>query len=144
MKHRIILFAVLILLLVLIPISKWLRFPAEIGFCNNDFLCEEFWLDGIAIPLYNSLIYIISSITLLIFFPFNFLKTWMKIMIPYSIIAFIIVSLTEPLCGGMICFDRTVVASGLSKIFLILTVLILVIKGIYLFVVKSKKNSPQM
>jgi hypothetical protein len=44
----------------------------------------------------------------------------------------------------MICFDRTVVASGLSKIFLILTVLILVIKGIYLFVVKSKKNSPQM
>jgi hypothetical protein len=60
-------------------------------------------------------------------------------MIPYSIIAFIIVSLTAPLCGGMVCFDRTLVASGLSKIFLILTILILLTKSIYLFF-KNRKN----
>lgn len=140
MKHKIILFLVLILLLALIPLSKWLRFPAEIGFCNNDFLCEEFWRRGIYWPIHDSLLYIISSLVLLIFFPFHFLKTWMKIAIPYAIVALLIVVATSPLCSAMICFDRTLVASGLSKIFLILTILILLIKLVYNFVISKRKK----
>jgi hypothetical protein len=140
MKHRIILFLVLAILVILIPVSKWLRFPTEIGLCNKDFLCEEFWIRGVFWPMNDSVYYIISSIALLIFFPYSFLKTWMKIMLPYAFIAFFLVVMTSPLCSGMICFDRTLVASGLSKVFLILTILILISKSIYLFVLSKKSK----
>lgn len=140
MRHKIILFLVLLILVTLIPISKWLRFPVEAGLCVNDFMCESFWVRGVSWPLNDSLLYLISSIALLIFFPFSFLKIWMKIMIPYFIIAFITVATTPAVCGGFLCFDRTLIASGLSKLFLILTILILLVKGIYLLIVSKRKK----
>ncbi len=140
MKHRIIIiFATAVLSLMFWKIDI-LKDPKVFGICLDEKgFCRADWLDGVWFPLLNALPYLISSLALLIFFPYSFLKIWMKIMIPYSIIAFIIVSLTAPLCGGMVCFDRTLVASGLSKIFLILTILILLTKSIYLFF-KNRKN----
>ena len=140
MKHRIIIFLILLSSFFIMFYSKWLKFPEQIGLCLNDFMCEEFWIRGVFWPINESIIYLISSLTILIFFPYTFLKTWLKIMIPYAIVAFIIVSLTAPLCSGMICFDRTLVASGLSKIFLILTIIILLIKSIYLLVTSKRKS----
>ena len=138
MKHRIYLVFVVILLVILIPFSKWLRFPAENGLCNNNFLCESYWLDGVALPLSNSLIYLIFSVAILIPFSFSVLKTWLKIMIPYFIVSLYFVAVTPDVCGGMLCWDRTLVASGLSKVFLILTILIVLTKSIYLFVVSKR------
>lgn len=140
MRHRIILFLVLVALVILIPISKWLRFPEQIGLCHGDFLCESFWTRGVFWPINESVYFIISSIALLIFFPFAYLKTWMKIMLPYAFIALFLIVMTPALCSGMICFDRTLIASGLSKIFLILTILILIIKSIYLFIISKRKS----
>jgi len=142
MKHRIIVFILVTLLGIIFLSADYFKNPNIFGVCVgiNGF-CKSDWLDGVWFPVYKSLIYIISSLTILIFFPFHYLKTWMKIMIPYSVVAFIIVSLTSPLCSGMICFDRTLVASGLSKIFLILTVLILLTKSIYSLFVSRKLKS---
>jgi hypothetical protein len=140
MKHRIIIIIAVAILGIIFWKMDMFKDPRVFGVCKEiDDLCESNWFYGVIVPLYKSLPYLISSLALLVFFPYSFLKIWMKIMIPYSIIAFIIVSLTAPLCGGMVCFDRTLVASGLSKIFLILTILILLTKSIYLFF-KNRKN----
>jgi hypothetical protein len=141
MKHRIILFIVVLILGALFWYADFFKDPKILNICSNvDDLCESDWFYGIWVPIYRSLSYIISSIALLIFFPYSFLKTWMKIMLPYVFIAFFLVVMTSPLCSGMICFDRTLVASGLSKVFLILTILILLIKSIYLIIVPKRKS----
>jgi hypothetical protein len=139
MKHRIILFTTAIIFSVLYWQFDFFKNPNILGVCVGvEGFCKSDWLDGIWFPIYKSLIYIIFSIALLIFFPYTFLKTWMKIMLPFAFIAFFFIVMTPPLCGGMICFDRTLIASGLSKIFLTLTILILLSKSIYLFIISKK------
>jgi len=140
MKHRIIVILILVLLILVMFFSTLLKFPEKNGLCQSDFACEEFWVRGVFWPINYSLIYLISSLALLIFFPYPFLKAWLKIMIPYFVIAFIAVITTPALCGGMICFDRTLVATGLSKLFLILTILILISKGVYVLIISKRKN----
>lgn len=121
--------------------ADFFKNPRVLGLCVGvDGFCKSEWLDGFWFPVYKSLPYLIASLSLLIFFPYSFLKTWMKIMIPYSIIAFIIISLTAPLCGGMICFDRTLIATGLSRLFLILTILILLTKSIHLLIISKRRK----
>ncbi len=141
MKHRIIIVIVGLLLFASISILKIIGFPEQVTWCRSSFLCEEFWRRGVFWPISESVYYLILALVLLIPFPYHFLKTWMKIMIPYTIVALIIISLTPPLCGGMICFDRTLVASGLSKLFLISTIIILLAKGLYLLISSKKKSN---
>jgi len=52
----------------------------------------------------------------------------------------LITIMTPDICSGMICFDRTNVALGLSKLYLILTVLIVIIKTIFDFIVSKNKR----
>ena len=139
MKHRIIIFIVLVFLIALIPISKWLGIPEKISWCYSNFICESFWIRGVYWPLKESLIYLISALTVLIFFPISFLRIWLKIMVPYLVVAFLIIITTPELCGGMICFDRTLMATGLSKLFLISTVVILLFRSIYLLIISKRK-----
>ncbi len=140
MKHRIILFIICLILGALLLYSDFFKNPINLGFCGQGGLCESNWFYGVFLPTYNSLIYLIIAISVLIFLPYSFLKTWMKIMIPYFVVALMLVINTDSLCGGMICFDRNIVASGFAKIFLILTILIILSKSIYLFVVSKKKR----
>jgi len=137
-KYRIIILSISFVFFILFLLSKVLRFPENIGLCHNNGLCESFWLDGVAIPLFWSLPYLIISTLLLIFFSKNTFKLWVKIMIPAFIIFLIITITTPDICSGMICFDRTLVASGFAKLFLIFTVLIVLIKSIYNFIVSRK------
>ena len=132
-KYRIVILSISLAFFVLFLLSKVLRFPENIGLCHNDGLCESFWLDGVAIPLYWSLPYLIISTLLLLFFSKKTFKLWAKIMVPVFIISLIITITTPDICSGMICFDRTLVASGFAKLFLILTVLIVLIKTIFNF-----------
>jgi hypothetical protein len=141
MKHRIIIFVLGMVLGLAFWFADFFKDPNIMGVCIGvGGFCKSDWLDGVWFPIYKSLPYLISSLALLIFFPYSFLKTWMKIMLPYAFIAFFLVVMTSPLCSGMICFDRTLVASGLSKVFLILTILILISKSIYLFVLSKKSK----
>ncbi len=140
MKHRIILIGTALVFGIVYWYADFFKDPRTLGICPAvDDLCESNWFYGVWVPAYRSLSYIFFSIILLIFFPYTFLKTWMKIMLPYAFIAFFLIVMTPPLCGGMICFDRTLIASGLSKVFLILTILILISKSIYLFIVSKRK-----
>ncbi len=129
-------------LISLAYVSKLFIAPENLKLCSNDLLCETFWVRGVYWPFHESIYFLIVSMALILVFPFSFLKTWLKIMIPFSVLAFIAIIATPGLCGGMLCFDRTLVASGMSKIFLFLTILILLIKGIYLWIIarKSKKT----
>ncbi len=104
-NYRFILGVLVIFLFVMIFVSKLLRFPQEIGLCYKDLLCESFWLDGVALPLYSSLPYLIISILILVLFSYSFLIIWMKIMIPFSLIALVLVVQTRYLFGGIIFFD---------------------------------------
>ena len=139
-KYRMIATLISVILFLLLILSKVLRFPENIGLCNNDGLCESFIFYGLWLPFFNSIFYFFISSFLLIFFPKNTLKLWAKIMIPTFVIFFVITIMTPDLCGGMICFDRTNVASALSKLFLILTALIVIIKSIYNLIVLRKKK----
>ncbi|MEI7513024.1 MAG: hypothetical protein WCJ74_00180 [bacterium] len=141
MKHRIILLVFVVISGLVLWFADFFKDPNVIRVCVGvDDQCVSDWFYGVWLPVYKSLPYLISSIAILIFFPYNFLKIWMKIMIPYFVLALLLVATTSALCGGMICFDRTLIATGLSKIFLILTILILLIKSIYLFVISKRKQ----
>jgi len=139
MKYRIILIFVILLLGIIFGFLKYLLHPETIGLCQNNGLCNSFWSLGVAWPLHESLLYLIISIIPLIFLPFSFLKIWLKIMVPYFLIVLIFIIRTPDLCSGFLCWDRTLVASGFAKLFLILTVLIIIIQSIYFFII-SKRN----
>ena len=139
MKHKITLISVVLLLsLIFLFVSKSLN-GDSLWVCQGDFLCQSFWFRGVLWPLHESLLYIIFATTFLVFLPLFFLKIWLKIIVPYFFIALIITISTPELCGGMICFDRTLVATGFGKIFLALTVFIIIGKSIHLFIL-SRKN----
>jgi hypothetical protein len=142
MKHKIILVSVTILLGVIAWYFRSLLQSGSIGLCNGNFSCESILFRGVAWPFINSSSYLIVSTLILAFIPYSFLKIWLKIMIPYFIIALILVIETPALCGGMICFDRTLIASGLAKLFLILTILIILSKSLYLWFIfrRNKRN----
>jgi len=138
-KYRIVILSISLVLFVLFLLSKVLRFPENIGLCHNGGLCESNIFYGIWLPLHNSILYLLASTFLLLFSPKNTFKLWAKIMIPVFIVSLLIIITTPDICSGMICFDRTLVASGFAKLFLILTILIIVIKSVYnLFVRKTK------
>ena len=127
MKHRIILGIIIILLVFL--------FWSTDLFKNN-----EFWFDGIAIPLYWSLPYLIGSMIGMILLPYSFLRFWLKIMIPYFLIALVLTINTPSSCGSFfVCWDRTIIASAFSKLFLILTLIIVAFKSIQLYI-SSRRN----
>jgi len=65
-------------------------------------------------------------------------------MVPYFIITFLLTIHTPALCSGMLCDDRTLIASGFAKLFLILTILIIVGKSIQLFVISRKNKNPKI
>lgn len=139
-KYRVFIIIILSFLFILFFLEKKLRFPVENGWCDKgDMPCESFWLDGIAMPIKYSLVYIISGVFLILFTTYSLFKLWLKIIIPFSILALIIIADTPALCVGMVCFDRTVIASGFAKLFLILTVLIIISKSIHLWII-SRKN----
>ena len=142
MKYRIILVFTTILLWVIAWYLRSLLQSGSVGVCNGSFSCESILFRGVAWPFVDSSSYLIISTLILAFLPYSFLKTWLKIMIPYFIIALILVIETPILCGGMICFDRTLVASGLAKLFLILTILIIFSKSMYLWFIfyRNKRN----
>lgn len=141
MKRRIILIIVIVILSFLLWLSKYLLSQSTISFCHNDFLCVSLWFRGILWPLHDSFIYLIIAIIPFIFLPFSFLKIWLKIMIPYFVIVLILTIFTPDVCSGFLCWDRTLVASGFAKLFLILTILIIIGKFIQLFMAsrRSKK-----
>ncbi len=139
-KYRVVILSISIFFFISFLLSKVLRFPENLGLCHGSGLCESFWLDGVSIPLYWSLPYLIISTFLLFFFSKNTFKLWAKIMIPVFIISLIITITTPDICSGMICFDRTLVASGFSKLFLIMTVLILIVMSIYDHVIFKRKK----
>ena len=138
-KYRIIILSISFVFFILFLLSKALRFPENIGLCHNNGLCESNIFYGIWLPFYNSIFYIFISTFLLIFFSKNTFKLWAKIIIPVFIISLIITITTPDICSGMICFDRTLVASGFAKLFLILTVIIIFIKLAYDLII-SKRN----
>lgn len=127
MKNKMILISTVIILSIVLWFSNNTN-DKLINFCGSDFLCQSFWFRGVILPFNVSLIYLILSIVLIIILPLSFLKTWLKIIIPFSIIGIIITILTPELCGGMICFDRTLVASGFGKLFLIITLVTVLVK----------------
>ena len=141
MKRKIIFFVLIIIFSILLWFSKYLLSQDAIGICQGGFLCESFWFRGVLWPLHESLLYLIVSMIPFILLPFSFLKIWLKIIIPYFIIAIFFIISTPEVCSGIICFDRTLVASGFAKLFLILTILIIIGKSIHLFVISKKKNN---
>jgi len=140
LRSKIILLIISIVMVILCCAIYFLKTKTLLAPCNDSLLCESTLFYGIVLPLYNSLIYLIISIAIMIFFSFHFLKIWMKIIIPYFIVALLLVISTPALCEGMICWDRTLVASGLAKLFLILTVLIVISKSIYIWSVSRKER----
>ncbi|MEI6480634.1 MAG: hypothetical protein WCO12_03920 [bacterium] len=142
MRHRIILAVIIFFFGALFYFWNFFKDLTFFGVCSQKGFCESDWLDNVWFPVYNIFPYLIASVSILIFFPFIFFKTWLKIILPYSVISLILISITPGLCGGMVCFDRTDVAQGLSKIFLILTILIIIGKSIHLLVI-SKRNKKQ-
>lgn len=141
MKRRIILISIILLLGFVFWSLKYLVQPEILGLCINNGLCDSFWSLGVSWPLHESLLYLIASMIPFIFLPFSFLKIWLKIIIPYFIIALFFIISTPEVCSGIICFDRTLVASGFAKLFLILTILIIIVKSIHLFVISKKENN---
>jgi len=139
-KHKLIIILISLIFFVLYLLSKVLRFPENIGLCNNNGLCESNFFYGVWLPFYNSVFYIFISSFLLIFFPKKLFKLWTKIMVPVFVFFLLITIMTPDICSGMICFDRTNVALGLSKLYLILTVLIVIIKTIFDFIVSKNKR----
>jgi len=139
MKHRIILILIAVLLGVIALYFESLLRSETIGVCQGNTLCESSWFRGVIWPFLDSFWYVIISILFFVLFPFSFLKIWMKIMIPYFVVAFLLVASTPPLCSGFLCWDRNLIASGLAKLFLILTILIILSKSIYLWVI-SRRN----
>jgi hypothetical protein len=139
MKFRVIMIILSIILGIILAFIHYSETRAILNFCGNDVLCESKWLFGVIKPLYVSLIYIVFSLLSMSFISYSFLKLWLKIMVPYFVIALALVISTPALCGEMICFDRTLVAGGFSKIFLILTILIIISKSLYLYII-SRKN----
>ncbi len=140
MKHRIILAVICIILGLLYFYSDFFKNPVNLGMCANGGWCESDWFYGFFLPVYNFLLYIIISFIVLILFSYSYLKLWMKIMIPYFVIALLLVINTKPLCGGMICFNRTIIAGGFAKLFLIFTILIIIGKSIQLFIISKNKK----
>lgn len=141
MKRRIILISSILILSLIFVLGNFLKNQYFISFCGEQGLCQSFWFYGIWLPFYNTIFYIIGAIVLFLFLPFSFLKIWLKIIIPYFIIALFFIISTPEVCSGIICFDRTLVASGFAKLFLILTILIIIGKSINLFVISKKKNN---
>ncbi len=141
-KYRMIIFLFMLVFAILFYFTSFLRYPNFINnlwLCNNNGLCEFFWSRDIAWPLYSFLPYLFISTFLLLFFSKNTFKLWAKIMVPVFIVSLIITITTPDICSGMICFDRTLVASGFAKLFLIFTVLIIFIKLTYDLII-SKRN----
>jgi hypothetical protein len=139
LKSRIAMIILLVVLVVVLILIHYLKTQTILFFCEKNILCESEFFYGVLIPIYYSLFYLILSFLVLIFLPYSFLKLWLKVMIPYSIIALILIIETPALCGEIICFDRTDVAGGFSKLFLILTVLIIISKFIHLYFL-SRRN----
>ncbi len=144
MKHRIVIGLAVVIFGIIFWKIDYFKDPEVLGICSGvKGFCKMDWLEGVWFPILNLLPYLISSLALLIFFPYSFLKTWLKIMVPYFIIAFIVVVASPALCGGVGCIDRTLMATGLSKIFLGLTILILLSKSVYLLIISKRKSKKQ-
>ncbi len=118
MKHRIILILIAICLLAVFKFFG---------------LLDSYWS--------YSLPYLIISLFLMTLLPVKFIKIWLIIMIPILLISLVISLNTSKTCSGWaICFDRIIVVKGLSKLFLILTVLIVISKFIYIWSVSRKER----
>ena len=139
-RYRLVIISISLLLFLLFFLSKNLRFPEHFILCKNDGLCESFWFYGVWLPFHDSIFNLFVSVFILIFLSLNTLKLWLKIMIPFSLFALYVIITTPDICSGMICFDRTLVASGFGKVFLRLTILIVIIKTIYDYIILKKKN----
>lgn len=115
--HRIILVSITILLVAVFYIFN---------------LIDTYWA--------TTLPYLISSIIIISIFNYSYTIIFLYIMLPVFLISLAITLNTSLTCDSWaICFDRTLVASGFSKLFLILTILIILSKSLYLWIV-SRRN----
>lgn len=140
MKHRIILISVAVFLGIIMGLTVLLKNPGSNGLCINNFSCEDFWNFGVRLPIYYGMQYLIGILLIMSIFSINFIKIWLKIFIPSLVLSFLIILSAPTDCDAplMLCFDKLNLSKGLGTLLLILTILIIISKSLYLYIVSRK------
>ena len=141
MRHRITLAAIATALLIIGWLTTLIDFQNVLSWCGGNNECKNFWIFGFKQPLYWSIYYLFLSICFACIFSRKILFFWLKFAVPFVIVSLVLVSLAPLDCNAslMLCFQKVNTSQSLGKIFLTLTIIIVIAKSIHLLVV-SKRN----
>ena len=134
MKHRLKILYVIIFLGIFMLILHFGDLSSISKFCGVDSNCKDLIIFGFKQPLYIGVQYILLSLVCLLIFSEKLFKTWFVFFKFFMFVSLLFVIFSPVDCNAplMLCFDKVNVTKIFGALLLILTILILIIKSIYL------------
>ena len=134
---------ILISIVVLLIISALFYFyTLNIINCNkiNNYTCSSWVFDELIPFLVFTPLFISASLLVTLIFServFNIWKKFAMVAIPLMIIGILLVKVNPVECGVLICVDRTFMILFSGILYLVLSVLTVIIPGLYFYFKKS-------
>ena len=126
MIHRVIAGGLLLLSLAAIIAGYLLSDPRVTGWCIGDAggCISQSTIVGIGNPLYLGIRWLPVVFLALLFVPDKVFKTWWHIVLPLSILGFIVIAMTPPL-GESLGPDRTTVTEYVAEFITVVSALVI-------------------